>query len=245
MTRPLPQAVLTAPRSTCSAIRLCDTIHFAIQIPRATDNQVHSRLRTARLRQTPIARIILAGALTLALLAGIAPLNALSSEPACSMPCCASVARGGACATGACHSKLSGHSMKAKPPVQGGDAPSSHCSSMKMEAGAPVADTGSSVQSSAEEAHSSSQHPATQDTGTLGAGVIAGVLTKPCPSDCCAGVSAFEQVRRSRDASALAHSLRPRPPDAAGHLYRSHLLPPTTIAWLRNSSPRGPPLIFS
>jgi hypothetical protein len=138
--------------------------------------------------------------------------------------------------------------MKAKPPVLRDDAPSSHCRSMKkMNAGAPSTDSGSIVQSSAEEAHAPSrhQHPVARETESQGAGVIAGVLTKPCPSDCCAGVSAFEQVRRSRDSSALTHSLRPRPPDMAGHLYRSHLLPPTTAAWLRHSSPRAPPLIFS
>lgn len=208
---------------------------------------MHFRLRDPRLLQVS-ARIILAGALVLALLTGIAPLNALSSTAtACAMPCCASVSEGGACATGACHSKISGHTQKKRPPVKSGDSHPSHCGSMR-KAGASSEDAASPLHSITVEADSPTaqpQHPASGDSLPQRTGVIDGAFTKPCPPECCAGVSAFTQVRRSRDASALSHNTRPRPPTMAAHLRRSDLLPPTDDAWLRGSSPRAPPLLFS
>lgn len=200
------------------------------------------------LRFTPkSARIILAGALVLALLTGIAPLNALSFASSCSMPCCASVTEGGACATGACHSKISGHAPKEQPREKSGGSHSSHCGSMRKD-GAPSADSASLLHTSTVKVDTplaKHRHPASRDARPQRTGVIKGALTKPCPPECCAGASAFTQVRRSRDASALSHNTRPRPPTIAGHLHRSDLLPPTDDAWLRGSSPRAPPLLFS
>jgi hypothetical protein len=206
---------------------------------------VHSRSRPARLARTS-ARIFLAGMLVLALLTGIAPLNVLSSAPDCSMPCCASVASGGACATGACDAKLSGHSNKAKPPVNSGDAHSSHCSSMRT-GGASAADGASSDHVDTVEARPPAQHghqtPA--DAQSQSAGVLSGALAKPCPPDCCASASIFAQGRRSRDTAALAHNSRPRPQTIASRLHRSFILPSIADARLRGSSPRAPPTIFS
>jgi hypothetical protein len=189
----------------------------------------------------------MAGAIALALLAGIAPLNVLSSAPACAMPCCASVGEGGACATGACHSKISGHARNEQPQVKSDDSHSSHCGSMRM-AGAPSKVTVSSLHASTVEADSSTarhRHPASGDALSPKTGVVYGAFTKPCPPECCAGASAFAQVRRSRDASALSHSLRPRPPTIDGHLHLTNTLLPTDDARLRGSSPRAPPLLFS
>lgn len=207
---------------------------------------MHFRLRDPRLLEMS-ARIILASTLVLALLTGVAPLNALSSAPSCSMPCCASVTEGGACATGACHSKISGHQQPKRPPVKSGDSHSSHCGSMR-KAGASSEDAATSLHNITVEADSKTaqhQHPASSDALPQRTGVIKAALTKPCPPECCAGASAFAQLRRSRDASALSHNTRPRPPTIAGHLHRSELLPPTDDAWLRGSNPRAPPLLFS
>jgi hypothetical protein len=202
---------------------------------------VHSRSRPTRLVRMS-ARISLAGTLMLALLTGIAPLNALSSAPDCSMPCCAS----GACATGACDAKLSGHSNKARPPVNRDDAPSPHCSSMRT-GGASAADNASSDHVDTVEARSPAQHrhqtPA--DAQSQSAGVLSGALAKPCPPDCCASASIFAQGRRSRDTAALAHDSRPRPPTIASRLHRSFILPSIADARLRGSSPRAPPKVFS
>ena len=194
------------------------------------------------------ARIILAGTLVLALLTGIAPLNVISSTASsCSMPCCVSVTEGGACATGACHSKVSGHEQKEKPPVKSDNSHSSHCSSMRM-AGAPSEDTASSLHSITIETDlSPPQHQlmASRDAPAQRTGIISKAFAKPCPPECCAGTSAFTQVRRSRDASALSQNLRPRPPTVAGHLNRAEIPLPTDDARLRGSNPRAPPLLFS
>ena len=207
---------------------------------------MHSRLRDRRFTQTS-ARVIMAGALVLALLTAIAPLNVLSSAPACAMPCCASIGEGGACATGACHSRISGHAQNEQPPVKSDDSHSSHCSSMRM-VGTPSKETVSSLQASTVEADSSTaqhQYPTSRDGLTQRTGVIYGAFTKPCPPECCAGASAFAQVRRSRDASALSHNLRHRPPTIAGRTHNSDLLLLTDDARLRGSSPRAPPFLFS
>ncbi len=207
---------------------------------------MHYRLRDRRLTQTS-ARVILAGALVLALLTGIAPLNALSAASSCSMPCCASVGEGGACATGACHSKITGHAQIKQPPVKSNDSHSSHCGSMRM-AGASSEDTASSLHSITVETDSSTpqhKHAAYRDALPQTTGVINAAFTKPCPPECCAGASAFAQVRRSRDASALSHNLHPRPPTIAAHLHGTNILLPADDAWLRGSNPRAPPLLFS
>jgi hypothetical protein len=189
----------------------------------------------------------MAGAIALALLAGIAPLNALSSAAACAMPCCASVGEGGACATGACHSKISGHARNEQPPVKSEDSHSSHCSSMRR-AVAPSKVTISPLHVSTVEADSSAarhRHPASGEALSQKTGVVYGAFTKPCPPECCAGASTFAQVRRSRDVSALSHNLRPRPPTIAGHLHFTNTLLLTDDARLSGSSPRAPPLLFS
>jgi hypothetical protein len=208
---------------------------------------VQSRSRAASLAQTS-ARIVLAGTLALALLTGIAPLNALSSAAAaCSMPCCASVASGGACATGACDSKLSGHSKQAKPPVERARAASSHCSSMGA-GGATALRNASAEDVETVEANLPAQHEhhqAAADRQPQNAGVLSGSLAQPCPPDCCAGASAFAQTRRSRETAALAYNARPRPPTIVSPLRHLSILPSIADAWRRGSSPRAPPPDFS
>jgi hypothetical protein len=183
----------------------------------------------------------------LALLTGIAPLNALSSAAAaCSMPCCASVASGGACATGACDSKLSGHSKQEQPSVERPRAASSHCGS--KGAGDAVAlrnasaDPVETVEANLPAHHG---HQSAADRQPQNAGVLSGVVAQSCPPDCCAGACAFAQARRSRETAALAYNARPRPPTIVSPLHRLSILPSISDAWLRGLSPRAPPTDFS
>jgi hypothetical protein len=105
------------------------------------------------------------------------------------------------------------------------------------------------VEAAHEECGTGAQHSASEpgsssrDASAPARSITAHALTTPCSPECAAAsLSAFGQVRRPRNALALAAHHRPRPTTHAApaeHVFKLQVLSAVTG---RQSSPRAPPL---
>jgi hypothetical protein len=196
-------------------------------------------------------RKIAAAALTLSVLSAFAPFSIYSHAHACSMPCCAS----GSCSTGACPVSFE---QPAQTPV-----PESHCEhgdhemSEMPDAGELTVRVESFVQ---EDSAINNELTAHCDAGNLNklsatllykpvplhqTSVRADAFSRPCGMECCAGVGAFSQVRRSRELALLGHESRPRPPDLRSIFNQTSRPLFLQTQWRRQARPRAPPFIAS
>jgi hypothetical protein len=208
-----------------------------------------------------LSRLIVAVALVLALLSGIAPLSSASAGHLCAMECCAGLPPH---AAGSCHMGLS--SPGETKELQHDQA--EHCGLAEADTGAikgisagvmgmktsavPTLDLDSVTIDASEHCAKNSQAeeagPATTDSPRLPSvnaqSFSAQSFSKPCPPEC--GTGALSSgVRPARQAAALAYNVRPRPPTAAGKFYFSRQNFSIDSAYRKQVRPRGPPLSFS
>jgi len=178
--------------------------------------------------------------LLLALLAGVVPLSSLASSHECGMACCVGKPSHMA---GSCSVSLSDEEEEAEPPAADmDDEHAAHAGHAGHMSGATASANPSSLHHSA--GQKSSAHPSTSKKESVRrAGVASqGAMQKPCSPDCAAAASAYSQVRRPRDPSQLALSLRPRPPTLCLRVrYLSKPLPQSAER-RRLSRPRAPPV---
>jgi hypothetical protein len=69
-------------------------------------------------------------------------------------------------------------------------------------------------------------------------------FTRPCGPECCAGVGAFSQGRRSRELALLGYQSRPRAPTSHAIFNQDSRPLFLQAQWRRQSTPRAPPFIF-
>lgn len=234
---------------------LCDRIHaFKFYPPLAIRviHTVHLRQIFRRLQPRFAPRKFFAAVLALSLLTTFAPFSIYSSAHTCPMPCCAS----GSCSTGACD--VSFHKPAPKPEAE------SHCEhgdqampEMSVADGITVRvesfinqDLADNKQDMAELCgvdnlsglSGTSLHQAAPFHAT---NIRPQAFSRPCGPECCAGVVAFSQGRRSRELALLGHRSRPRAPDY--RLIFNQESRPTFLQaqWRRQSTPRAPPFIFT
>jgi hypothetical protein len=211
-----------------------------------------------RLKHRLAPRKIFAAAVALSLLTTFAPFSIYSSAHTCSMPCCAS----GSCSTGACD--VSFEKSASKPEAE------SHCEhgdhampEMAVTDGMTVRvesfinqDLTDSKQDSAELC--GVDNFGRNNLGRLSSGTLLHQATpfhetnirpqafsRPCGPECCGGVVAFSQGRRSRELALTGYQSRPRAP--ASLLIFDQDSHPTFLQaqWRRLSTPRAPPFIFT
>lgn len=200
------------------------------------------------LRPRVALRKILAAALTLSVLSAFAPFSIYSHTHNCSMPCCAS----GSCATGACEVSFEQPAQTPKP--------ESHCEhgahemSEMPDAGELTVRADSVVPDDA--AHNGDLNELcgvdnlTKLSGTLLSKLVplhptsvrSEAFSRPCGMECCAGVGAFSQVRRSRELALLGHQGRPRPPDLRSNFNQASRPLFLQTQGRRQAQPRAPPL---
>lgn len=204
-----------------------------------------------RPRSTPSVRVrvvrsILTAALACLVMAASVPSGAVSIKHGCSMPCCKGKI-GGMAGHGdgeSCHVNLSPPTPTPEPvevePLCGGHpAPASHDEVIPepqspAEHDAPHADAQGGIE------HDALADVSSGDTAPRAPAVSAS-LSKPCPPDCGLLSNSFSQLRRPRDAAALAYGLRPRPPTVAT-FRRARAGASKTSSELRSqSAPRAPP----
>lgn len=176
--------------------------------------------------------------LALVLLAGFVPFNALSSDhQTCQMSCCAGKPTHDA---GSCSTAFADEQQSEKPaePINEEHAHTGGTHGAPTEIVEAAHDCGTGAPHSTNEPRSSSR-----DASSPARSINAHALTTPCSPECAAAsLSAFGQVRRPRNAVALAAHHRPRPTMHAAlaeHVSRLQVLSAVTG---RQSSPRAPPL---
>jgi hypothetical protein len=205
------------------------------------------------------ARIILAVAMLLTLVAGSIVLPAVASGPLCALACCAGRAphAAGSCLHGSCQagngtpnsaSKSRGHSHQHHEKHQAqesdrGDAPSGF-------AGVTASVGGSDMENvpTVDANTDGGKQPGTSDLAestTIRSEVSATVLSKPCPPDCGACASSFAAPKRSRNTATLSGSNRTHRPSLLKFAYSRRLLQNAHSAFGRQYVPRGPPLCIS
>jgi hypothetical protein len=199
---------------------------------------LRTQTRMFRLPGARTLRAALAAVLACAVLAGASQSGTHASGGNCPMPCCArkSARRGGpSCSGGSCHARL-GKRAAPRDPVCG--VPLS--STRRGAATRRPSDALATLTRSS--AHTKGPAARTGDArGDRPEGVQASVLTRPCAPDCgaCAGSSA--QLRRTRDAVALSHAERPRPPNPARRYSSPASLAFNAVLLEGACSPRAPP----
>lgn len=225
-------------------------------------------LRQAGARYAVILKLAMAVALALAQFAGGAPLQALTSQRACAMACCAGKLphAAGSCKHGACHVDLSIKRAETE------NKTASHCAthgSAAMPSGAAVMHDEAGMSDSAympdapaasvpmpEQSHGTvkietvnagtSPEPQVNDDKPQPAGNLsARVMGSPCPQDCGAGAFNYTNQSRPREQAALAFAVRPRPPSAAVYVHSFNHSINSLDALRRSSVPRAPPRSFS
>jgi hypothetical protein len=211
---------------------------------------------TKQTRLRFLSRLIVAAVLLLALLSGVAPLGSASAGHLCTMECCAGLPPH---AAGSCHMGLSSpgetkqlehdqseHCGLAEADTGAIKGVSAGVMGMKTSA-APTLDLDGVTIDASEHCAKNSQAeeagPSTTDSARPPS-VSVRSFSKPCPPEC--GTGALSSgVRPARQAAALAHNVRPRPPTAAGKFYFSRQNSLIDSAYYRQVRPRGPPLSFS
>lgn len=194
-----------------------------------------------------MARAFVAALLIVVLLGGVAPFSTFPATAVCTMECCVGLPPH---ETGSCHMNMSAgtpgpHETEACAMTEATDEVTGGAMGMEdshssFEAVTIDASDHCNRKSTAEGA----RFPSTNDPHTQ-ASLAAQSLTKPCPPECGTGVMGFAQLQRSRDTSALADALRPRPPTIArqSRFIEANLF--TTTALHKRVRPRGPPPSFS
>jgi hypothetical protein len=163
-----------------------------------------------------IARIILASALALVVLAGVVPPGSFASSHECAMACCVGKAphMAGSCSTG-----LGDDENQAQAP---GDEHAVHGHA-------------------AHGAKHSSAHHSTHKDSRRRASVALRTLTKPCSPECAAAAYNSSQVRRPRHAASVVVKAHHRPPAARSSVGQFVQLPPKSDDHVRQARPRAPP----
>jgi hypothetical protein len=169
--------------------------------------------------RAPIARIVLASALALVVLAGVVPPDSFASSHECGMACCVGKAphTAGSCSTG-----LGDDESEAQAPADEGGEHAAH---------GHAAHTAQ---------HSSAHHSTHQDSRRT-ARVALRTLTKPCSPECAAAAYSSSQVRRPRHAASTVAKAQPRPPAARSFVGQFVQLPPKAAGHVRQARPRAPP----
>lgn len=200
-----------------------------------------SNLRPPKPSCTAAARILAAAMLSLALLAGVVPFSALSSDQqTCQMSCCAGKPPhdSGSCST------AFADEPQAEAPVETVSQGHAHTDGMHMHDASPeiveaAPECGTTAQHSTSEPKSASR-----DETNKALSITAHALTTPCSPECAAAsASAFGQVRRPRNVAALTARNRPRPSTHAALAEHITKLQVSSAVAGRQSSPRAPPLL--
>lgn len=189
------------------------------------------RFTASRPRTSP-ARNILAAMLVVVLLAGVAPLSALSRSHQCRMACCVGKSPH---AEGSCSVSFLSETQAEEPDeqVEAEAPPAAHAHHMSVGVEDHVASTH----------HSSAQHAASGKEQSHTARVVSQAITTPCSPECAAAaVSSSIQLRGQRDAAAMSTAGSLHPP-ARIHLTKEV----STLLWSssetgRQIRPRAPPL---
>jgi hypothetical protein len=199
------------------------------------------------LRPRVALRKILAAVLTLSVLAAFAPFSIYSHAHNCSMPCCAS----GSCSTGACEVSFE---KPAQTPKQ-----ESHCEHGESEmsdmadAGEPMLRVESFVPDDSTHKSDVTELCGVDNLTKLSVTLLhqpvplhqtsirADAFSRPCGMECCAGVSAFSQLRRSRELALTGHQSRPRPPNLSSNFNQASRPLFLQTQWRRQAKPRAPP----
>jgi hypothetical protein len=201
-----------------------------------------SNVHPPNLSFTAAARIMAAAMLALALLAGVVPFSALSSDQqTCQMSCCAGKPphNSGSCST------AFADEPQAQAHVETLSEEHAHTNAVQMHDASPeiveaATECGTTAQPSTSEPRSSSR-----DETKAARSITAHALTKPCSPECAAAsASAYGQVRRPRNAAALAPRNRPRPSTHTALAEHITKLQVSSAVTGRQSSPRAPPLLF-
>jgi hypothetical protein len=194
-----------------------------------------SRLRLPKLSCTAAARIVLAAMLAFALLAGIVPFNALSSDrQTCQMSCCAGKPPHN---NGSCSAAFSDE-PQAQTPVETPPEKHSHMDGMPV---APLEIVEAASECGTTTTDRSTDEPqSSRDATRPRSSITAHALTTPCSPEC-AAANAFGQVRRPRNAAALAAHHRPRPNSHASLSEHINGLQVLSAVKGRQSRPRAPP----
>ncbi|HEX8772558.1 MAG TPA: hypothetical protein VF735_03065 [Pyrinomonadaceae bacterium] len=187
---------------------------------------------------TAAARLVLAAMLAFALLAGIVPVGALSSDhQTCQMSCCAGKPAHDA---GSCSTAFADEPQAESPaePINEAHAHKGGTHGASAEIVEAAQGCGTTAQPSTDEAGSSSR-----DQSSPARSITAHALTTPCSPECAAAsLSAFGQVRRPRNTSALATRHSPRPTTHAAPAEQVAKLQVLSVVTGRQSGPRAPPL---
>lgn len=187
-------------------------------------------------------RRVLAAALALAVLMAFAPLGAAAGAHACSMPCCAS----GSCSTGACDIPARQTAQQTASHCEHGDesmTEMTEADELTVRAEPPVTQDLSEL-CGADSLTRASSHTVEPPAPLHETSVKSDAFTRPCGTDCCAGVSASSQGRRSRELALLSHASRPRAPALGLTLDRASRPLFLHAQLRRQSGPRAPPTRF-
>lgn len=203
--------------------------------------------------------------LMLALLSGIAPLDALSSRHFCTMACCAGLPlhEAGSCGSTACHVNLSTSKLSTPTKVSSEatreinseaseDPPAaSHCEvnakemhhhSARATHNAPADETASNDRLHRKE-DPSAQPQSIQNTSSQTSRHAMSIFKKPCQPDCGAGAAANPtNSNRNRDPAMLSYANRPRPQSKVPSLFTVYTSANTLRILCRQSRPRAPTL---
>lgn len=195
-------------------------------------------LRPANPARAAIPRIVLAVMLALALLSGIAPLNALSSSSSheCNMSCCLSKSPH---AAGSC-SVAFASDEEAKTPDESDYEMTAHRGHAEH-----ISQTIASHEGHKPAKQSSAHHSSTGKATSQRASVRAQALTKPCAPECAAAAAPLStQMRRPRDPAAQAFAGKPRP--AILNFFARHFSNTWSPSAARHKllPPRAPPLLL-
>lgn len=192
--------------------------------------------RHASPARASIPRIVLAAMLALALLSGIAPLNALSSSShECNMSCCLSKSPH---AAGSC-SVAFASDEEAATPDESDREQTAHRGHAEH-----ISQTIASHEGYKPAKRSSAHHSSTGKATSQRVSVRAQALTTPCAPECAAAAPLSTQTRRPRDPAAQAFAGKLRP--AILTFFVSHFSNTWSPSAARHRlmPPRAPPLLL-
>ncbi|MBV9209359.1 MAG: hypothetical protein JOZ52_01950 [Acidobacteria bacterium] len=187
-------------------------------------------------------RKIAAAVLALAVLAAFAPFSSYSHAHNCSMPCCAS----GSCSTGACD--VSFEKAAATPEPESHCEHAEHAMTVRVESFIEEDSTGHDELTElcgAADLNRLSATPLSQAVPLHETSLKAAAFSRPCGMDCCAGVGAFSQLRRSRELSLLNNQSKPQSPSFLSFSNQESSPLFLQTQWRRQAKPRAPPPVSS
>jgi hypothetical protein len=177
--------------------------------------------------------------LALVLLAGLIPPGALSAAHACRMECCAGKPSHEA---GACSAALPSAAPDKTAQETKADEHAAHHGEMQMSVTVDETEADASSDHDPTTDDSATQLQAPRPTPSRQSSVAAHAFTRPCSAECAAAVLSLSQVRRPREAAALSHIIRPRPPTLVTRADAIDSLLPSSAERRRQSRPRAPPV---